>query len=142
MASFEEKYLKLLYDYHDVLSLSEFEYGVCTRGSHRIPLIDENAPIYQKQFPLSFEHQQEVLRQVREWLAIGVIRPCESETNNPIFCVKKPGPPGAPVKWRVVIDSRKLNLNTKVSNYRLPEISECLNRVGQKRPKFFSKIDL
>ena len=137
-----EKYLKLLYDYHDVLSLSEFEYGVCTRGSHRIPLIDENAPIYQKQFPLSFEHQQEVLRQVREWLAIGVIRPCESETNNPIFCVKKHGPPGAPVKWRVVIDSRKLNLNTKVSNYRLPEISECLNRVGQKRPKFFSKIDL
>ena len=137
-----KKYLKLLYDFHDVLSLSEFEYGVCRAGMHRIPLYDEKSPIYTKQFPLSFAHQREVERQVLEWLRIGVIRPCESEHNSPIFCTKKSTPPGEPVKWRVVIDSRRLNQQTRPSNYRLPEISECLNRVGLKTPKYFSSIDL
>ena len=55
----------------------------------------------------------------------------------------KPGEVGpSPKTYRIVQDLRALNKATLVSNVRLPEIHECLDRVAAKRPTVFSGLDL
>ena len=87
--TFKQKYLALLYKYHDILSLNEFELGRCRAGSHAIPLLNEHRAVFSKQFPLSIEQRLELIRQAKEWKRLGVIRECESEFNSSMFCVKK-----------------------------------------------------
>ena len=137
-----DKYRSLLIKYHDVISLNEFELGRCNVGNHKIPLRDEKTPIYKPQFPLALTHVKEIQRQTSEWLKLGVIKRCESEYNSALFVVKKKTPEGQPQKWRIVQDFRGLNEQTLPSNLRLPLISECLDKIGEKKAKLFSSLDL
>lgn len=142
---FKEKYLKLLFKFNDILSLTEFEIGQTSAGQHAIPLTNEHSAIFSKQFPLSIEQRLELIRQVKEWKRLGVIRECESEFNSSMFCVKKKpltDDPNEPVRFRVVQDFRPLNAATRESNFRLPLISECLDHIARRKPKRFSSIDL
>ena len=145
----KDKYLELLLRNHACISLSEFDLGKCTKGSHAIPTKSDAPPTYQKQFPLAYEHEQEIRRQILEWLKIGIIRPCESEYNSSLFLVAKKPPPAQPGEvsprpksYRIVQDLRALNKDTLPSNVRLPEIHECLDRIAQKKPAIFSSLDL
>ena len=145
----KDKYLQLLLRNHACISLNEFDLGRCTKGSHAIPTKSDAPPTYQKQFPLAYEHEKEIRRQILEWLKIGIIRPCESEYNSSLFLVaKKPPPPQPgevgprPKAYRIVQDLRSLNKDTLPSNVRLPEIHECLDRIAQKKPTIFSSLDL
>ena len=144
-----DKYLKILYDNHACISLDEFDLGRCTKGAHSIPTKADHPPTYQKQFPLPYEHEKEIRRQVLEWLKIGIIRPCESEYNSSLFLVEKKLPPARPGEvgvrpkaYRIVQDLRALNKDTLPSNVRLPEIHECLDRIADKKPTVFSSLDL
>ena len=137
-----DKYLKLLFKYHDVISISEFELGACVVGEHRIPLNCEKTAIFQPQFPLALEHIKEIQRQVKEWTKLGIVSRCESEFNSPLFVVKKKTPEGQPQKWRIVQDFRKINQQTLPSNLRLPLISECLDKIGKQRAEVFTSLDL
>ena len=138
----KDEYLKLLFNNHECISVNEFELGVCNKGAHSIPTLPNAPPIYQKQFPLAIEYKKEVRRQVLEWLKIGIIRPCESNWNSSLFLVKKKLIPGQPQTWRVVQDLRPLNKATVASNFRLPEIHECLDRIAAKKPSVYSSLDL
>ena len=142
------KYIELLYKYHMCISLDEFDLGSCNKGQHSIPTKPGHPPTYQKQFPLPYEHEKEIRRQVLEWLKIGIIRPCESEYNSSLFLVAKKSPPAKPGEgpkpkaFRIVQDLRALNKETLPSNVRLPEIHECLDRIADKKPTVFSSLDL
>ena len=145
----KDKYIQVLYKHHLCISLDEFDLGRCNRGSHSIPTKKDHPPTYSKQFPLAYEHEKEVRRQILEWLKIGVIRPCESEYNSSLFLVAKKPPPAKPgdlsprpKAYRVVQDLRQLNKATMPSNVRLPEIHECLDRIAQKKPAIFTSLDL
>ena len=145
----KDKYLEILLNNHQCISLDEFDIGRCNKGAHSIPLKPNCPPAYSKQFPLPIEHEKEIRRQVLEWLKIGIIRPCESEFNSSLFLVsKKPLPPQPgeigprPRAYRIVQDLRALNKSTLASNVRLPEIQECLDRVAKKKPEVFSALDL
>ena len=144
-----DKYIQILYKHHLCISLDEFDLGKCKIGSHNIPTKKGTPPTYSKQFPLPYEHEKEVRRQILEWLKIGVIRPCESEYNSSLFLVAKKPPPAKPgdlsprpKAYRIVQDLRALNKATMPSNVRLPEIHECLDRIAQKKPSIFSSLDL
>ena len=50
----KDKYLRMLYDNHECISLDEFDLGRCTKGAHSIPTKTNIPPTYQKQFPLPF----------------------------------------------------------------------------------------
>ena len=136
------RYLDLLYEFQHCISLGEFEVGRCTVGRHSIPLMDENTPIFQKQFPLSVQQKAEILRQVKEWLKLGLVSRVESEFNSSLFLVKKKVPEGHPPKYRIVQDFRLLNMACKPSNFRLARIDECLDRLAFKKSNTFSSIDL
>ena len=145
----KDKYTELLFKHHSCISLDEFDLGSCNKGSHSIPTKSDCPPTYQKQFPLPYEHEKEIRRQVLEWLKIGIIRRCESEYNSSLFLVAKKSPPAKngeleprPKAFRVVQDLRALNKNTLPSNVRLPEIHECLDRIADKKPEVFTSLDL
>ena len=138
-----KEYFKLLFMYHDALSLSEFELGCTNMGKHRITLEENARPVYQKQFPLPYAHLEELKRQIIQYRKLGVVQgPAETEFNSPLFLVKKKAPPGGLPGFRIVVDMRNLNQITKPSNYRLPEVHECLDRIASKKPKVFTSLDL
>ena len=62
-----------------------------------------------------------------------------------MFCVKKKtltNDHNEPVRYRVVQDFRPLNASTRESNFRLPLITECIDRIARKKPNRFFSIDL
>ena len=88
-AKYQESYLKLLYKYHKSLSLSEFELGCAKIGAHSIPTKEGCPPIYSKQFPLGYEQEVEVCRQINEWIRLGLVKETESSWNTALFTVAK-----------------------------------------------------
>ena len=95
-ADYQESYLNLLYKYHESLSLSEFELGCCKVGAHSIPTKIDSPPSYSKQFPLGYEQEVEVNRQILEWIKLGLVKETESNFNTTLFCVPKKSPPQRP----------------------------------------------
>ena len=55
---------------------------------HDIELRDQE-PVYVKQFKIPDAHRQEVEQNVAEWLKLGVVQPCRSKFNSPLFCIMK-----------------------------------------------------
>ena len=144
----QESYLKLLYKYHKALSLSEFELGCCKLGAHNIPTKEGCPPSYSKQFPLGYEQEVEVNRQIEEWIRLGLVKEVESSYNTALFCIPKKSPPQRPGEpppkksFRVVADCRHLNNATIDNNFRLPLISETFDRIASKKPVCFTSLDL
>ena len=144
----KQKLLDLLFKHHKCLSLSEFDLGCCRIGSHNIPTIPGAPPAYSKQFPLGYEQEMEVRRQILEWIKLGIVTETESSFNSSLFCIKKklpPQKPGCPPPkqgFRVVADCRQLNEQTIESRFRLPLISEAFDRVAAEQPSYFTGFDL
>ena len=60
-----------------------------------------------------------------------------------VHVVPKPHPvPGQPVKWRLFLDYRTLNLATKSIGQWIPNIGQLIERIGAARPKIFGVLDL
>ena len=62
-----------------------------------------------------------------------------------MFCIKKKpltNDPNKPVRYRVVQDFRTLDASTRESNFRIPLITECIDRIARKKPNRFFSIDL
>ena len=81
--------------------------------THKIDLIDD-VPVAVKQFRLSPEQQQAVVKWSEEMLAAGLIQSSTSPYASPIFCIKKP------VGWRIVHDYRLLNSKTRIPQEPIP----------------------
>lgn len=106
---------------------------------HEIYLSNDK-PIYVKnyRFPVSFK--DEVERQTLDLLKRGIIVHSKSPWNFPIWIVSKKKDASNEIKWRMVIDYRKLNEVTIDDKYPLPNIEEILENLGD--AKYFSSIDL
>ena len=82
----------------------------------------------------------EIESQVKEMLAKGIIEKSNSPYNAPVWVVPKKQDASGKQKWRIVIDFRKLNEQTDLDAYPLPNIDEILDHLGN--AKFFSALDL
>jgi hypothetical protein len=85
-------------------------------------------------------HKEEVNRQIDKLLDEGIIASSKSAFNSPLLLVPKKADASGKVKWRVVIDFRKLNEWTVGDAYPLPNITDILDQLG--KAKYFSTIDL
>ena len=45
-------------------------------------------------------------------------------------------------KWRVCMDFRSLNTQTKSMGWPIPNIKDMINKIGSKRAKWFAVLDL
>jgi len=99
-----------------------------------------NSPIYSKQYPLAQAHEIEVDNQVQEMLNQGLIRESNSPYNSPTWVVPKKTDASGKIKYRVVIDYRKLNEITIPDRYPIPNMDEILGKLG--KCQYFTTIDL
>ena len=79
----------------------------------------------------------EIEQQVNEMLALGLIRASQAAYYSQVHLVSKPNG-----KWRFCIDYRNLNLVSSDLGWPLPNISQTLQRIGARRPKYFAKFDM
>ena len=86
---FQERLLKMLESYHDVIASSDYDIGKCDAVTHKV-IMKTPEPVHKKQFKIPFAHQQFITEAVQELLRKGVIEPSTSPYNSPIFAVKKP----------------------------------------------------
>jgi hypothetical protein len=83
-----QKYLDLLLKHHEVISDNKYDLGKCSTAMHDIELNNET-PIYNKQFKIQDDQQEGVQQHVEELLKLGVVRPSTSKFNSPMFVVAK-----------------------------------------------------
>ena len=72
-------------------------------------------------------------------LADGAIQHSTSSWNSPILIVPKKTDASGKIKWRLVVDFRKLNDVTIGDYFPIPLNSEVLNSLGNS--KYFSTVD-
>jgi hypothetical protein len=95
-------------------------------------MVDPHRAINVKSYRIPEIHKEEVQKQTEQMLADGVIQHSTSPWNFHILVTKKADSSGK-VKWRVVIDFRKLNNVTLGDSFPIPVISVVLNSLGNSR---------
>ena len=103
--------------------------------AHTIPLLPGTTPMCRPMFRYSHLELEEMQRQVKELLALGLIEPSHSPYGAPVLFVKKKNG-----TFRMAIDYRALNAATVKSKYPLPRIDDILDKLHG--AQFFSSIDL
>jgi len=83
--------------------------------------------------------QEETNRQVNDMLKNNVIRECTEPCSSYSQVLLTPKPNG---QYRFCIDYRNLNLVTKGLIWPIPNIMAMIERIGNKRPKYFAVMDL
>ena len=74
---------------------------------------------------------------IKNALDSGLIEPSQAESWSQIHLTPKSGG-----KWRFCVDYRFLNKETQSMGWPLPNIKQMLERIGEKKPKFFAVLDL
>jgi len=128
-------------EYKDIFHLPGDKLTRTSTIEHAIltPTIDPHRAINLKPYRIPEVHKDEVQRQTEQMLADGVIQPSTSPWNSPILVVPKKTDASGKVKWRVVVDFRKLNDVTIGDSFPIPVISDVLNSMGNS--KYFSTVD-
>lgn len=130
---------KIATTYHDVFALPGDPLPCTSLVKHKIVLKDtQSINIRQPRLPMC--HRNEISEQVTEMKEKEIIEESDSSFNFPLWVVPKKRDASGKVKWRIVVDFRKLNEKTDLDGYPLPVIDEIIQNLG--RAKFFSSFDL
>lgn len=125
--------------YADVFYLEGENLTFTNKIKHSIKTTDE-IPVYTKTYRYPFIHRQEVQDQISKMLEQGIIRPSDSAWSSPIWVVPKKADASGKIKWRVVVDFRKLNEKTLDDKYPIPNITDVLDKLGN--CQYFTTLDL
>ncbi|GFS85473.1 retrovirus-related Pol polyprotein from transposon 17.6 [Trichonephila clavipes] len=89
-------------------------------------ILKDDIPVYQSARRLAFPENQDVNKQIDEWLEQGIVRPSSSKYASPIVLVKK--------KYgttRFCVDYRKLNRKLVKDRFTLPLIEDVLDKLQE-----------
>ena len=102
---------------------------------HEIATDPDAVPPSRAPYRLGPKEVAEMGEQIKDLLSQGYIRPSCSPYGAPIlFVPKKDG------RWRMCVDYRLLNRQTKKDKYPIPRIDDLLDKLG--RSRYFTKLDL
>lgn len=125
--------LKNIIDKFETISFEKCGLGLTHLVQHHIETT--GPPIKQRYYPLSPARQRLLEAELKEMLAMGVVRPSRSAWSSPVLLVtKKDG------SARFCLDSRKINEVTKRDSYPLPYVSRIVDKLRGAR--FISSVDL
>lgn len=130
---------KLCYQYRDLFYSEDIPLTFTHAVKHELRLTDEN-PIYVKNYRQPPQQRAEIANQVNKLLKQGIIRESVSPWSCPVHIVPKKPDASGNVKWRLVIDYRRLNDKIIEDKYPLPNINDILDRLG--RAQYFTTLDL
>ena len=126
----------MLLKYHEAIRQDKFNLGWSETLMHDITLKSEE-PVCVKQFKIPDANHDEVERHVAEWLKLGVVQPCRSKFNSPLFVVmKKKG------GVTLVQDFKAPIAQTSVDKYSMKDVGECISEIGRSGRSIFTAIDL
>lgn len=110
---------------------------ICQQSIQLKPNVE---PAFSKPYRLPQAHKAEINRQITEMLKDGIIEPSQSEWSSPILLVPKKNVSDCKIKWRLVIDYRKVNERIKDDKFPLPNISEIFDSLSG--AIYYSHLDL
>lgn len=137
----EKKVREMVVEFSDIFKLEDEVIPPNNFYTQKIHLKDE-MPVFVRQYRLPHLHKEEIKRQVEDLLSKGIIRPSDSDYNNPNLLVpKKNG------KFRMVTDFRELNKKLIKDKYPMPRFEDVFDKMGgdcsdESGPKFFAIFDL
>ena len=131
--------LEIVNDFSYQFHLSTDRLGSSNVTQHTIITTDE-IPINTKQYRFPQIHKNEIETQVSSLLNSNIIQPSASPYNSPVWIVPKKSISSGELRWRMVIDYRKMNEKTVGDAYPLPNIIEIPDQLGG--AKYFSTLDL
>ncbi|HBS53358.1 MAG TPA: hypothetical protein DD806_05115 [Flavobacterium sp.] len=132
--------LELCEKFSDIFYLDGDLFSHTNKIEHRIPISQATNPINSKPYRLPHAQKEEIKSQTEAMLENNIIRPSSSPWNSPLLVVPKKKDKNGKIKWRVVVDFRKLNNITIGDAFPLPNITEILDQLGGS--KYFSVMDL
>lgn len=130
---------QLCANYADVFYLDGEALTFTNKIKHRIRTTDE-IPVHTKSYRYPYVHRQEVRDQINKMLEQNIVRPSDSAWSSPIWIVPKKSDASGKIKWRLVVDFRKVNEKTIDDKYPLPNITDVLDKLG--RCQYFTTLDL
>lgn len=130
---------KLCYNYRDIFYSENIPLTFTHAVKHELRLRD-NTPIFVRSYRQPPQKRAEIKSQVDNLLSQGIIRESVSPWSCPVHIVPKKPDASGNVKWRLVIDYRRLNDRIVEDKYPLPNIYDILDRVG--RAQYFTTLDL
>lgn len=136
----QQSLFKICDKFSDIFYLDGDQLSSTNSIQHEINTDPQKGPIHTKTYRYPEVHKAEVNTQITKMLNDGVIRPSTSPWSSPLWVVPKKKDASGKIKWRVVIDYRKLNDITIGDAYPLPNISDILDQLGNS--KYFSTLDL
>ncbi|NJL81555.1 MAG: RNA-directed DNA polymerase [Richelia sp. SM2_1_7] len=86
---------------------------------------------------MSVVKQNALLELLNVMLDNGVIQPSQAASYSQVLMVPKPNG-----KWRLCIHYRNLNKLITSFGWPLPHIRRMMDRIGSKKPKYFTVLDL
>lgn len=135
----KEQILKLCNSFKNLFQQETERLTFTNQVKHEINLSNEK-PSFVKSYRYPEIHKEEVNSQISKMLEQGIIRPSYSPWSSPIWIVPKKADASGKVKWRLVVDYRKLNEQTIDDRYPLPNITEILDKLG--KCMYFTTLDL
>lgn len=131
--------LQLCQKYNDIFHLDDTPLSFTNQIKHQINTTDE-VPVFTRSYRYPHVHKPEVEKQIKEMLKQNIIQASNSPWSSPIWMVPKKQDASGKVKWRLVVDYRKLNEKTVSDRYPIPNINDILDKLG--RCQYFSVLDL
>lgn len=125
--------------YADIFHYPDMSLTFTNQIKHNIRTKDE-VPVYTKSYRYPHIHKEEVKNQISSMLDQGIIRPSQSPWSSPIWIVPKKPDASGKIKWRIVVDYRKVNEKTIDDKYPIPNITDILDKLG--RCQYFTTLDL
>ncbi|CAK1578903.1 unnamed protein product [Parnassius mnemosyne] len=130
---------KLCEEYKDIFYCERIPLSFSNQVKHFIRTKNED-PIFTKPYRLAPVKVTEINKQVDKLLLDNVIQESFSPWNSPVHLVPKKADASGEVKYRTVIDYRRLNEITIDDKYPLPNIADLFDKLG--KSTYFSTLDL
>ncbi|CAK1600363.1 unnamed protein product [Parnassius mnemosyne] len=130
---------KLCEEYKDIFYCERIPLSFSNQVKHFIRTKNED-PIFTKPYRLAPVQVTEINKQVDKLLLDNVIQESFSPWNSPVHLVPKKADASGEVKYRMVIDYRRLNEITIDDKYPLPNIADLFDKLG--KSTYFSTLDL
>lgn len=130
---------KLCEEYKDIFYCDKIPLSFSNQVKHFIRTKNED-PIYTKPYRQAPVQITEINKQVDKLLSDNVIQESFSPWNSPVHLVPKKADASGEIKYRMVIDYRRLNEITVDDKYPLPNIADLYDKLG--KCQYFSTLDL
>ena len=126
---------ELLVEFKDIFARGKYDAGLTSLHEVVIPSASATeTPSYTKQYKIPHASHESVSKIIAELEEKGLIRPCNSAYNSPVWPVLKSNG-----TWRLCIDFRNLNKRIPISRWPMPNIDEALASIT--KSKYFSTLD-